>query len=296
MGRIDPGWQLGSSRRHSDAWCETATMPISDHQPAAQARSFGAAAVQYDKGRPSYPEVAVDWLLPVGARTVLDLGAGTGKLTQRLVARGLAVVAVEPSERMRDQLTHALPEVRALAGSAEQIPLPDGAVDVVLVAQAWHWVAVDEAVPEVARVLGRRGRLGLVWNERDEREDWVAQLGQIMHRGVEQDMDTTAPRIGAPFGPVERFDVEWTYHLTPQDLLDLVASRSYVITLPADERHDLLARVGHLIDTHPSLAGVQQIQLPYIARCSRASLICAEPLKDGTHVGADRTLMTVIER
>jgi len=252
---------------------ETARMPMDDHQRTAHARSFGAAAVQYDKGRPSYPEAAVDWLLPVGAATVLDLGAGTGKLTRRLVARGLDVVAVEPSERMRGQLTRALPAVRALAGSAEQIPLPDGAVEVVLVAQAWHWVDVDRAVPEVARVLAAGGRLGLVWNDRDEREDWVAQLGRVMRRGIEQDMDTTTPRIGTPFGPVERFDVEWTHHLTRADLLDLVASRSYVITLAADERHDLLAEVEHLIDTHPSLAGVQDIQVPYIARCSRASLI-----------------------
>ena len=247
-------------------------MPISDHQHAVQARSFGAAAVQYDQGRPSYPEVAVDWLLPVGARTVLDLGAGTGKLTRRLVTRGLDVVAVEPSERMRGQLTRALPTVRALAGSAEQIPLPDGAVEVVLVAQAWHWVDVEKAVPEVARVLVRGGRLGPVWNDRDEREDWVAQLGRIMRRGIEQDVDTMTPRIGSPFGPVERFDVEWAHLLTPHDLLDLVASRSYVITLPSDARHDLPSRVGHLIDTHPSLAGVQLIHLPYIARCSRASL------------------------
>lgn len=224
-------------------------MSISDHEHAVQARSFGAAAHQYDTSRPSYPEVAVDWLLPVGARTVLDLGAGTGKLTQRLVARGLDVVAVEPSHEMREELTRVLPAVRVLAGSAEQIPLPDRSVDVVLVAQAWHWVDVDEAVPEVARVLTPGGRLGRVWNIRDEREDWVAQLGRLMHQGIEQDMATTNPRIGAPFGPVERFDVEWTHHLTPRDLLDLVASRSYVITLPADERHDLLARVGHLIDT-----------------------------------------------
>lgn len=94
-----------------------------------------------------------------------------------------------------------------------------------------------------------------------------------MHQGIEQDMGATNPRVGAPFGPVERFDVEWEHHVTPDDLLDLVASRSYVITLPAGERRDLLAQVGHLIDTHPSLAGVQDIQLPYIARCSRASLI-----------------------
>lgn len=248
-------------------------MPIRDHQHALQARSFGAAAVEYDKGRPSYPEVAVDWLLPVGARTVLDLGAGTGQLTRRLLARSLDVVAVEPSDGMREELIRALPAVRALAGSAERIPVPDGSVDVVLVAQAWHWVDVDQAVPEVARVLVPGGRLGLVWNIRDEREDWVAQLGRLMHQGIEQDMGAMSPRVGAPFGPVERLDVEWAHHVTPDDLLDLVASRSYVITLPVGERRDLLARVGHLIDTHPSLAGARHIRLPYIARCSRASLI-----------------------
>ncbi|WP_407342159.1 class I SAM-dependent methyltransferase [Pengzhenrongella phosphoraccumulans] len=248
-------------------------MPISDSERAVQARSFGAAARQYDTGRPSYPEVAIDWLLPDGARTVLDLGAGTGQLTRPLLTRHLDVVAVEPSDGMRDELTRALPAVRALAGSAEQIPLPDHSVDVVLVAQAWHWVDVEMAVPEVARVLTPGGRLGLVWNIRDEREDWVAELGRLMHQGIEQDMGAMNPRIGAPFGPVERFDVEWTHHLTPHDLLDLVASRSYVITLPADERHDLLTRVRHLIDTHPSLAGAQNIHLPYIARCSRANLL-----------------------
>jgi SAM-dependent methyltransferase len=242
-------------------------------QHTAQARSFGAAAGQYDRGRPTYPEDAVNWLLPGGARKVLDLGAGTGQLTRRLIARGLDVVAVEPSEGMREQFTQALPNVSALAGSAERIPLTDNAVDAVLVAQAWHWVDVERAVPEVARVLSQGGRLGLIWNIRDEREDWVAQLGQIMHQGIEQDMRSTSPRIGPPFGPVERFDVEWTYHLKPKDLLDLVASRSYVITLPATERQALDAKVRHLLDTHPALADEQDIQMPYIARCSRATLI-----------------------
>ena len=241
-------------------------------QHTAQARSFGAAAGQYDRGRPTYPDDAVDWLLPGGARKVLDLGAGTGQLTRRLIARGLDVVAVEPSEGMREQFTQALPTLSPLAGSAERIPLTDHAVDAVLVAQAWHWVDVERAVPEVARVLSRGGRLGLIWNIRDEREDWVAQLGQIMHQGIELDMRSTSPRIGPPFGPVERLDVEWSYHLKPKDLLDLVASRSYVITLPATERQALDAKVRQLLDTHPALSGEQDIQMPYIARCSRATL------------------------
>jgi SAM-dependent methyltransferase len=173
---------------------------------------------------------------------------------------------------MREQFSRALPNLSPLAGSAERIPLTDNAVDAVLVAQAWHWVDVERAVPEVARVLSRGGRLGLIWNIRDEREDWVAQLGQIMHQGIEQDMRSTSPRIGPPFGPVERLDVEWTYHLKPTDVLDLVASRSYVITLPATERQALDAKVRHLLDTHPALSGEQDIQMPYIARCSRATL------------------------
>ncbi|HEY5248606.1 MAG TPA: methyltransferase domain-containing protein [Dermatophilaceae bacterium] len=242
-------------------------------QHTAQARSFGARAVEYQRGRPSYPDEAVDWLLRAGAQRVLDLGAGTGQLTRRLVARGLDVVAVEPSDGMREQLIQAVPGVRVLPGSAESIPLQDGAVEIVLVAQAWHWVDVERAVPEVSRVLSDAGQLGLIWNIRDEREDWVAQFGQLMCQGAEQDMGSASPRVGQPFGPVERLDVEWIHHFTPPDLLDLVASRSYVITLPADERQALLASVQHLLDSHPSLAGRRRLEMPYIAQCSLAALI-----------------------
>ncbi len=143
----------------------------------AQAASFGAAAATYERARPSYPDEAIGWLLPPGARRVLDLGAGTGKLTRGLVGRGLGVVAVEPSAGMRDQLARVLPGVTVLAGTAEEIPLADHAVDAVLVAQAWHWVDPARAVPEAARVLAPGGRLGLLWNIRDERADWVAELG-----------------------------------------------------------------------------------------------------------------------
>src|ERR1700753_2775966 len=146
----------------------------------AHATSFGGAAAAYERGRPPYPPEALDWLLPPGARRVLDLGAGTGKLTRELVARGLDVVAVEPLEGMRAELSRVLPGTPVRAGSAEEIPLPDGAVDTVLAAQAWHWVTPERAAPEVARVLRPGGTLGLVWNERDEREPWVSRLHQIV--------------------------------------------------------------------------------------------------------------------
>jgi SAM-dependent methyltransferase len=118
-------------------------MPDDDRSAAQlqrQASSFGAAADAYERGRPPYPPEAIGWLLPEGVSRVLDLGAGTGKLTRQLRGRGLDVVAVEPSAGMREQLARAVPDVTVLAGTAEDIPLPDGSVDAVLVAQAWHWV------------------------------------------------------------------------------------------------------------------------------------------------------------
>ncbi len=246
---------------------------------AQRAASFGAAVAEYERGRPTYPPEAVDWLLPRSARRVLDLGAGTGKLTGRLVERGLDVVAVEPSAGMREQLARSLPAVMLLDGTAEAIPLPDSSVDAVLVAQAWHWVDPVRAVPEVARVLVPGGRLGLVWNVRDEREEWVRRLGRILHGN---DDGRPSPVVGPPFGPVERHDVGWRYRLDRDALIDLAASRSYVITLEPAERAGLLARVRTLIDTHPALATAGDIELPYITECYRAELPAERSIADAT--------------
>jgi SAM-dependent methyltransferase len=238
----------------------------------AQAASFGAAAASYERGRPTYPPEAIDWLLPAGARRVLDLGAGTGKLTRLLHGRGLDVVAVEPSSGMRGQLTQAVPGVPVCAGTAEEIPLDDGSVDAVLVAQAWHWVDPQRATGEVARVLAPGGRLGLLWNVRDEREDWVAQFGQLLHGDRNQDTPAAASSVGPPFGPVEHLDVEWRCQMTPDAVIDLASSRSYIITMPPGDRAAVLAGVRQLLGTHPALAGAAQVVLPYITRCYRATL------------------------
>ena len=232
--------------------------------------SFGEQAAAYERGRPSYPPEAIDWLLPPNARDVLDLGAGTGKLTTRLVERGLDVVAVDPIAEMLELLTHSLPDTPALLGTAEQIPLPDNSVDAVLVAQAWHWFDPQRAVAEVARVLRPGGRLGLVWNTRDERMGWVKDLGDVI--GHEDDPFSETVTLPAPFTDVARHHVEWTSYLTPQALIDLVASRSYCITSPAEVRTRTLHEVRELLATHPALAQSGGLALPYITVCIGATL------------------------
>ena len=236
--------------------------------------SFGAQASAYERGRPSYPPEAVDWLLATGTgqpvRDVLDLGAGTGKLTSRLVERGLRVVAVDPITEMLDVLRESLPDTPALLGSAEQIPLDDDSVDAVLVAQAWHWFDPERAIAEVVRVLRPGGRLGLLWNVRDERLGWVKDFGRIV--GLEHDWADATVDLPDPFIDVQTHQVEWTNYITPQALIDYVASRSYCITSPADVRTRTLDDVRQLLASHPALAGSQGIALPYVTVCARAVL------------------------
>ena len=239
-------------------------------QPQQRSLSFGAEAAAYERGRPSYPPEAIDWLLPPDTSDVLDLGAGTGKLTTRLVERGLNVVAVDPIPEMLELLSNSLPDTPALLGTAEEIPLPDNSVDAVLVAQAWHWFDTERAVKEVARVLRPGGRLGLVWNARDERLGWVKDLGRIIgHEDAQFNEKTTVPE---PFTDVQRNQIEWTSYLTPQALIDLVASRSYCITSPEKVRTQTLDRVRHLLATHPALANSNGLSLPYVTLGIRATL------------------------
>jgi ubiquinone/menaquinone biosynthesis C-methylase UbiE len=236
------------------------------------AASFDRAADVYERSRPEYPAEAVGWLLPEGAATVLDLGAGTGKLTRALAARGLEVYAIDPSSRMLDQLRAAIPDAIISVGTAEDIPLADASVDAILVGQAWHWVDQDVALPSVARVLKPGGTLGLVWNIRDERVAWVARLTAVMHSAEGEVFLETGHIDRGPFGEIETASFEWSRDFTRDELLDLVRSRSYFITASPEEQASILRGVGELLERDPDVGGREKWTMPYVTRAFRMRL------------------------
>ncbi|MBB5787585.1 methyltransferase domain-containing protein [Jiangella mangrovi] len=230
-----------------------------------RATSFGGVADVYERSRPGYPADAVAWLTGDAPVRVLDLGAGTGKLTRSLVAAGHDVVAVDPSEPMLAQLRTVLPAVDARLGSAELLPLEDASVDVVTAGQAYHWFDPAVALPEIARVLRPGGRLGIVWNLRDDSVGWVDELWSMF--GEHESRRADDPQVLPPFGPVEQRTFRHEQRLDRDGLLGLVASRSYVAVLPADRRAELLARVAELYDR---VAGPDGVVLPYQTYCFRS--------------------------
>jgi SAM-dependent methyltransferase len=228
-----------------------------------RSRSFGAQAELYDRLRPGYPPGALDAVLPRGARHIADVGAGTGKLTAALAARGLAVIAVEPDAAMRAVLARRLPQVDVRGGAAEALPLSDGEVDAVLFAQAWHWTDPERAAGETLRVLARGGTLGMLWNLLDDGCAWVAELDRL----TVTDACITGfpdPPALAGFTAGRRVDVAWRQTLSKYELVDLARTWSMVSTRPPAERDQVLGCVCHLLSTHPELAAQDTIDLPYV--------------------------------
>ncbi|MGO4593334.1 class I SAM-dependent methyltransferase [Leifsonia sp. 2TAF2] len=243
----------------------------SRHQRDLHAASFEQAADVYDAARPSYPADAVSWLTEGIDGPVLDLGAGTGKLTAALVERGFDVTAVDPSPEMLRVLGDRIPEAEVREGAAERIPSPDSSFALVVVAQAWHWVDADRAIPEVARVLRPGGRLGLIWNERDESVAWVEELGELMDAGSASFDDEADPVLASPFGPIEKHETRWVQPLDLDGLLDLARSRSYFITKDPDAQAAVIQSLRRLAREHPDLAGRDTFELPYVTRSYRAA-------------------------
>lgn len=235
--------------------------------------SFGAAAGVYESGRPEYPREAVEWLLaPVrsGERAlrVADVGAGTGKLTRTLVEAGAEVVAIDPDPHMLATLRGNVHAVPTFVGTGERMPLPDASLDAVTFGQAWHWVDPDPASREVARVLRSGGVLGLIWNVRDERVDWVERLTAIMHGSAAEAMIAEGgPEARHPFSSFARRTWEWKRPITRPEFLDMVASRSCIITAEPAERERILREVGELYD---EVGGGGGVALPYRTEAFRA--------------------------
>lgn len=247
----------------------------------AAADGYQQAADTYVRGRPDYPPALEPWLretLGLGpGRVVVDLGAGTGKFTGRLLATGAQVIAVEPVEPMRARLAAAQPEAQVLEGSAEALPLKDASVDVLVCAQAFHWFAHRAALEEIHRVLKPGGKLALVWNLRDARVPWVARLDAIVN-ALQADTPryyTGAWRQAFPhpgFGPLQEQHFTQSHSGTPEDVIfNRVRSTSFIAALPQAEREAVDRQIAALIDSEPQLRGKAQVTVPY----TTAAFYCA---------------------
>lgn len=253
------------------------------HHSAAGGYAVGADT--YVRGRPDYPAELGDWLREqlglAQGRTVIDLGAGTGKFTPALIATGARVIAVEPVPEMLGKLSASFPHVQTLNGTAASIPLPDASVDAVVCAQSFHWFATHAALAEILRVLKPGGKLGLVWNLRDASIPWVAQLDAIVNR-VEGDTPryyTGAWRNAFPFegfGPLAEQHFKQPHTGSPDDVIvNRVRSTSFIAALGADERAVIDREARALIASEPELAGKEVVTVPY-----DTAAFCAEKIAD----------------
>jgi SAM-dependent methyltransferase len=230
--------------------------------------SFGAAAAAYAEHRPDYALAAVRWALaPAPGRRVLDLGAGTGKLTAALIALGEEVVAVEPDPEMLAELRRTLPTARALPASAEAVPFADASVDAVLAGNAMHWFDMDVAGPEIARVLAPGGILAGLWNVFDDRVDWVAELERVSGSAAIGPRDTAsswrhetaeahlsnaglAPWFGAP----EQAEFEHGQRRTADALVATFATKAGMLVLARQEQDATLGRIRAFLASRPETA------------------------------------------
>ncbi|QBS46503.1 class I SAM-dependent methyltransferase [Nocardia sp. CS682] len=257
---------------------------MEDHVRLRHSSSFGAAAPAYAEHRPDYAPDAVRWAMaPAPGSRVLDLGAGTGKLTGTLVALGADVVAVEPDPAMLAELRRVLPAVRALSGSAEEIPLPDGSVDAVLAGNALHWFDMAVAGPEIARVLAPGGILAGLWNVMDDRVDWVAGLERVgggaaigprdtfsSWRAATERLYLPATGLNPRFGSPEQAEFPHGQRRTADSLVATLATRAGVLVLPEPQRQAALDRIRAFLTsrsetssgefTLPLLTGVLRVR------------------------------------
>lgn len=241
------------------------------HEKAAV--GFDRAGDSYERGRPEYPQEAIDFLINTlqidPTSVVLDLGAGTGKFTKLLTQSKATVVAVEPVDGMRKKFQSLYPDIKALSGSAENIPIGDNSVDAIIAAQAFHWFNGPLALKEIHRVLKPGGKLGLIWNARDESLAWVAELTRIIdpHEGG-------APRYKSmnwkkAFDDTKLFSglrlqhFSYTQVGTVETVVDRIGSISFISALSEPQREEVLTQVSNLVQLHPETKDRSEVRLPY---------------------------------
>jgi SAM-dependent methyltransferase len=229
---------------------------------SVRARSFGSAAEAYARGRPSYPEEAVRFALPRAPCSVVDVGAGTGKLTEVLVRLGCEVIAVEPDDEMRARIEGA----EARAGIAEALPLPDCSVDAAVAGQASHWFEMRLFLDEAVRVLRPGGTVGLLRNVQDDRVEWVAELAEVTKQGALASVEVEMPFRDDRFEQPELLEVPHAQPMNAALLVDRVASSSRTILQPSKQRIALLTRVEEFAHGH---FGEDTFQFPLLTRAWR---------------------------
>jgi SAM-dependent methyltransferase len=235
-------------------------------EKSIRAGSFGSVAAAYAEHRPGYPHEAVQWLVGDRPATILELGAGTGKLTAVLCDLGHRVIATDPDPEMLSHVRRTAPQARVTMARAEDIPLPSASVDVVVAGQAWHWFDAEHAEPEIARVLRPGGTLGLLWNAGDVRVPWVRKVFAMVDAAPDEQGDD--PFEGSDiFVLTEGRKVKHWQTFLKQTLAGYVASTSKAATMGERDRQALLADADVLYDSYGR--GPDGLLMPWVTHCFR---------------------------
>lgn len=241
-----------------------------------RATTFGQVADDYERWRSGYPDAAVDWLAPPAPARVADVGAGTGKLTSLLLARGLTVEAVEPDARMLAVLARENPTARTHLADSAALPVEDQSLDAVVAADAWHWFDVDATLPELRRVLKPGGWLGLVWNVvAPPVEQWEVELAEARFELQQPASERPLPYFADD--ELELATFPWTWELTPDHRAATLATSSMVIAMTADERETCLADARAQLQRACDVLGRTSVAIRYDATCARWTPNSAQP-------------------
>jgi SAM-dependent methyltransferase len=256
---------------------------LASEEKAKRSESFGGVASDYERYRPGPPIEAVDWILPNRVKRVVDLGAGTGALSRLLVSRAEEVIAVEPDERMRSLLADQLPGIRAVMGRGESMPIPDSSVDAVLASSSWHWMDPLPTVHEVARILVPGGTLGPLWSGPDPEGPFLVQA-QALLRMESQDGDLGSLIMGDARRPTSKLEIPvgvgfeqpehqvftWDVALNADELIGLLGTFSWIITMPADQRQHVVAEARRLLQDLLGVDGETTVDVAFRADAWRS--------------------------